>query len=159
MTGSSSGTRQGKQGRPIKYRSKSTAGLRLPLGDIDFRLLRVFRVVVECGGVSAAEETLGIGRSTISTRLSALETRLNVRLCERGRKGFRLTEEGNVIYDAILDLWRAAEQFKDRAASVQEGLMRGELSICTLDHAVTDTVSLTLCIKRFLTPSALGCHT
>ena len=127
----------GKGGGLIKYYSKNAAGLRLPLDDPDFRLLRVFRAVVECGGVSAAEETLGIGRSTISTRLSALEKRLNVRLCERGRKGFRLTEEGKVVYDAILDLWQAAEHFKDRTASVQEGLM-GELSICTLDHAVTD---------------------
>ena len=36
------------------------------VSDFDIRLLRLFRSVVECGGFSAAESVLGIGRSAIS---------------------------------------------------------------------------------------------
>ena len=43
------------------------------LSDIDLRLLRVFRTVVECGGFSVAESVLGIGRSAISQQMSDLE--------------------------------------------------------------------------------------
>ena len=55
------------------------------LADVDIRLLRIFRVVAEAGGVSAAELELNIGRSTISRHLKDLETRLGVTLCRRGR--------------------------------------------------------------------------
>ena len=58
------------------------------VSDFDIRLLRIFRSVVECGGFSAAETVLGIGRSAISQQMSDLEQRLGLRLCQRGRAGF-----------------------------------------------------------------------
>ena len=64
------------------------------VSDFDIRLLRIFRSVVECGGFSAAETVLGIGRSAISQQMSDLEQRLGLRLCQRGRAGFSLTEVG-----------------------------------------------------------------
>ena len=48
------------------------------VSDLDLRLLRVFRAVVECGGFAAAELELGIGRSTISRHIKDLEARLGV---------------------------------------------------------------------------------
>ena len=61
------------------------------VSDVDMRLLRVFGAVVRCGGISAAELELNIGRSTISRHLKDLETRLGVTLCHRGRGGFVLS--------------------------------------------------------------------
>ena len=49
------------------------------VSDFDIRLLRIFRSVVECGGLSAAETVLGIGRSAISQQMSDLEQRLGLR--------------------------------------------------------------------------------
>ena len=72
------------------------------VSDIDVRLLRVYRAVVEAGGISAAELELNIGRSTISRHLKDLEERLGVVLCRRGRSGFALTGEGEQIYQATL---------------------------------------------------------
>ena len=43
------------------------------VSDFDIRLLKLFRSVVECGGFSAAESALGIGRSAISQQMSDLE--------------------------------------------------------------------------------------
>ena len=48
------------------------------LSDMDLRLLQVFKSVVECGGMSAAELELNIGTSTVSRPIKDLETRLGL---------------------------------------------------------------------------------
>ena len=58
------------------------------LSDMDLRLLQVFKAVVECGGMAAAELELNIGTSTVSRHVKDLETRLGMTLCRRGRAGF-----------------------------------------------------------------------
>ena len=55
------------------------------LTDMDIRLLRVFKSVVECGGMAAAELELNIGTSTVSRHVKDLETRLGLTLCRRIR--------------------------------------------------------------------------
>ena len=67
------------------------------LSDMDLRLLQVFKAVVECGGMSAAELELNIGTSTVSRHMKDLETRLGLTLCRRGRAGFALTAEGQRV--------------------------------------------------------------
>ena len=83
------------------------------ISDVDIRLLRVFRAVVACGGLSAAELELNIGRSTISRHVSELELRLGVKLCERGPAGFALTSEGEQILDASTRLIAAIDGFRN----------------------------------------------
>ena len=55
------------------------------VSDTEIRLLQIFKAVVECGGISAAELELNIGRSTVSRHLKELEERLALVLCRRGR--------------------------------------------------------------------------
>ena len=69
------------------------------LSDMDLRLLKVFKSVADCGGMAAAEMELNIGTSTVSRHIKDLETRLGLRLCRRGRGGFALTTEGQLVYD------------------------------------------------------------
>jgi DNA-binding transcriptional LysR family regulator len=107
------------------------------LSDIDIRLLRVFRAVVEAGGLSSAELELNIGRSTISRHLKDLETRLGATLCRRGRAGFSLTDEGRSVYAATLHLLSAIDQFKG-AVNDMHKQMRGNISIALLDKMVTN---------------------
>ena len=71
-----------------------------PLRDINLGLLHVYRTTVECGGFSQAQAELGISRSTISTHMSNLETRLGLTLCRRGRSGCALTERGRLVYES-----------------------------------------------------------
>ena len=82
------------------------------VGDYEIRLLRVFKTVVECGGFSAAEVELNISRSTISVHMSNLEARLKLKLCQRGRSGFALTEEGLTIYNATRQLFSRLAEFR-----------------------------------------------
>ena len=58
------------------------------VADMDLRLLQVFKSVVECGGMAAAELELNIGTSTVSRHVKDLEARLGLTLCRRGRAGF-----------------------------------------------------------------------
>ena len=110
------------------------------LGDVDLRLLRVFRVVVECGGFTAAEIALGTGKSSISKHLADLEIRLGVRLCRRGRSGFALTAEGDQVYRATLQLFTSLEDFKARVNAVNSRLV-GTLALGFVDTIVTDESS------------------
>ncbi|WFM72556.1 LysR family transcriptional regulator [Halomonas sp. CKK8] len=110
-----------------------------PLGqvsDFDIRLIRVFKAVVECGGFSAAEGVLGVGRSAISLHMNDLERRLGLRLCQRGRGGFSLTEEGRQVYEAGLTLLASLETFRTEVNGLHESL-RGELNIGITDNLVS----------------------
>ncbi|RUO70868.1 LysR family transcriptional regulator [Pseudidiomarina salinarum] len=103
------------------------------LTDYDLKLLQVFRTVVECGGFTAAETELSLSRSTISIHMSSLETRLGMRLCQRGRQGFSLTREGQAVYNAILSLTEAHDEFRHAVAQVNQSLS-GELIILAADQ-------------------------
>ena len=105
--------------------------------DVDLRLLRIFVAIVECGGLSAAESRLNIGRSTISSHLSDLEVRLGIKLCKRGRSGFELTESGRITYQASLELLQQCEAFTTTIASSKNELS-GRVTIAMIDTMVSD---------------------
>ena len=84
----------------------------ISLGDVDLRLLRVFMTIVQCNGFTAAQASLGMSQATISTHMRHLEDRLRVRLCERGRAGFFLTDEGQQIHAACRDLFGSIDRFR-----------------------------------------------
>lgn len=120
-----------------------------PIHDVDIRLLRVFKSVVECGGLSAAEMTLGVGRSAISKHLADLEFRLAVRLCERGRSGFSITPHGEAVYRATIELLDALEQFRAEI-SIVKGTLLGTISLCLMDNLHLEPGNpVALAIKRF----------
>jgi len=108
------------------------------LQDVDIRLLRVFQAVVQNRGFAAAQEDLGVTQATISNQISQLETRVGLRLCERGRSGFSLTDEGKVIFEAAQNLFRSIENFRSVVSSVR-GELSGEVHFGTVDAMWTNT--------------------
>ncbi|MGE0238669.1 MAG: LysR family transcriptional regulator [Parvibaculaceae bacterium] len=92
--------------------------------DIDLRLIRIFRVIVEAQGLAGAQLVLDLSQSRISTSLAELEARLGVRLCRRGRAGFALTEAGRNVYEASHDLFEAVDRFCNTAGTVSLNLKR-----------------------------------
>lgn len=101
--------------------------------DLDLRLIRVFLAVVDAHGVSAAQSRLNVGQSTISAQLTALETRLGFRLCERGRAGFRLTAKGEKFAVSARRMLEALAQFGMEARNLDKRLV-GQLSIGLIGH-------------------------
>jgi DNA-binding transcriptional LysR family regulator len=108
------------------------------VSDFDIRLLRLFKTVVECGSFSAAESVLGISRSAISLHMGDLEKRLGMRLCQRGRAGFALTDEGREVLQASQTLLAAIEGFRSEVNQLHHQL-RGELNIAIINNLVTQS--------------------
>lgn len=120
------------------------------IGDQDPRLLRLFMAVAECGGLSAAEQRLGLSRSTISTHLSELESRLGFSLCQRGRRGFALTPEGEATYQAAKDWMHAGDRFQQQIAQLQHQQLHGELVIAISDDSLNHPqFSFSEVVRRF----------
>jgi len=107
------------------------------LSEGDLRLLRVFAKVVEAGGFSAAQIELNVSQSTISTHMTALEHRLGLRLCQRGRAGFSLTEKGRLIYQASQRLFAAIEEFRSEAGAAR-GCLVGNLTVGIVDNLINN---------------------
>jgi len=120
----------------------------LTLSGLDFKLLKVFKAVVEAGGFSAAQNELNVGLAAISKQISDLEIRIGMRLCTRGREGFHLTEEGRLVYQASIDLFASVENFRDRLSSAQNELI-GDLGVGVIDNTISDLNSpLVAALKR-----------
>lgn len=117
--------------------TKPKAPLTGRLTDMDLRLLRVFREVVRAGGLAFAEVALNLSRSTISVHLSDLETRLGMQLClrSRGRADFKLTTEGEALYQAITELDGHLDAFKSQINAIQSQLT-GSLRIALPDDVL-----------------------
>lgn len=107
------------------------------LQDVDLKLLRTFKSIVEAGGLTGAQATLNTSQSTLSTQLADLEKRLGFRLCQRGRAGFALTEQGQKLLTALDGFLAAADQFQNETASIS-GEMRGILRICVMDALLSN---------------------
>ena len=119
------------------------------LSDIDIRLLRIFVAVVEQGSFSIAATRLNVSESTVSTHMADLERRLGMRLCERGRAGFRLTEDGVEVFRATTELLAEAKRFRDRLTSLRSAL-GGTLKVGLPDAIVTHPASgLIECLKAY----------
>jgi LysR family transcriptional regulator, transcriptional activator for dmlA len=87
----------------------------------------LFRTIVETGGISAAALALQSSPAAVSRRLSALETKLGVRLAERSSRRFRLTDEGLLLYErckTILQHIRDAEAEVASRGGAARGLLR-----------------------------------
>lgn len=82
--------------------------------------LRFFLHIGRAGSLTAAADKLGASHATVFRRLGALETELGVRLFERSRAGYVLTEAGQellqVAADIETELASATRQLDKRAA-------------------------------------------
>jgi len=107
------------------------------VGDTEIRLLRIFKAVIECGGLSAAELELNIGRSTVSRHIKDLEERLGLVLCRRGRAGFALTADGQRVYDAAQRLLEAMDAFRGDVRDLHADLV-GNLALGLFDKTVSN---------------------
>ena len=91
-----------------------------PIHDVDIKLLRIFGIVAEKKSFTLAAEALNTSPSNISMNMTQLEGRLNMRLCERGVKGFKLTEQGKKVLEASAELSGALMKFRDKVGIVAD---------------------------------------
>jgi LysR family transcriptional regulator, transcriptional activator for bauABCD operon len=109
----------------------------LHITDIDLRLLRVFRAVVEADGFTNAQALLNVSQSTISNHMTQLEGRLGFKLCHRGRGGFSLTEAGAAFYGHLARFFQALHDLETHSLELRSGLA-GNLRLAIIDNLITD---------------------
>lgn len=119
------------------------------LHDIDLKLLRVFAAVVEHGGFAPAQAVLNISLSRLSSMIKELERRLEMRLCHRGRAGFRLTDKGAQVYQSSLKLMNGLESFRAEVGALR-GRLVGTLAIGMVDNIISNPeCRLSDVVRRF----------
>ncbi|WP_084602303.1 LysR substrate-binding domain-containing protein [Thermomonas hydrothermalis] len=93
----------------------------------DLNDLYYFAAVVEHGGFAAAERALGIPKSRLSRRITALESALGVRLLQRSTRRFAVTDIGMNVHrhaQAMLAEAQAAREVVDRLSAEPRGVVR-----------------------------------
>ncbi|MCB2094213.1 MAG: LysR family transcriptional regulator [Rhodobacteraceae bacterium] len=119
------------------------------LSKADLHLLRVFLVVVQKQGFSAAQVALNVSTSTISRQISDLETRLGMPLCQRGRGGFRLTDKGEAVHAAAQELFGSLGRFSEAIHDAQDALV-GHLAMGVIDSWVSnDRAPIVSALSKF----------
>jgi DNA-binding transcriptional LysR family regulator len=100
--------------------------------------LRLFKTVAEVDSFSAAASKLGISNSTVSLKMSDLEERLGMRLCDRGRSGFKLNDNGKEVYKQTQVLFSSLEKFRSNINQLHN-LIVGSLEIGITDNMIWDS--------------------
>lgn len=81
--------------------------------------VRVFARVVQSGSFSGAARQLGLPKSTVSRRVSALEAQLGARLLQRTTRRLRLTDAGEVLLRRAERMLEEAEAASREVANMQ----------------------------------------
>jgi LysR family nitrogen assimilation transcriptional regulator len=88
-------------------------------GTLDFRRLRYFLVIADCGSMSAAARALNLAQPALSYHVAELERLTGHTLFDRSRDGVKLTEAGRLLRqhaNGIVERVETAEKELDRLA-------------------------------------------
>ena len=101
---------------------------------MDWNQFQYFLRVADLGNLNAAARELGVNHSTVFRRINNLENRLNVRLFERTRRGYILTEAGEEILSTV-------QQIEDQMFDIQRKLLGKDIRLSgNLKISTTDTI-------------------
>ncbi len=97
------------------------------MNNVELELMGLFATVVEQGSFTGAAEVLGMPKSSVSQKISRLESRLGVRLLQRTTRRLSLTPQGEVYVahcQELLALARNANLAMARLRAAPGGRVR-----------------------------------
>ena len=97
---------------------------------MDWDKLRIFHAVADAGSFTHAGETLHLSQSAVSRQISSLEDSLSVRLFHRHARGLILTEQGELLYRTVHDVFAKLTMVEARLSDSHEQ-PKGPLKIAT----------------------------
>ncbi|MEQ9446445.1 MAG: LysR family transcriptional regulator [Rhodospirillaceae bacterium] len=97
---------------------------------LDWDKLRVFHAVAEAGSFTHASEALTLSQSAVSRQISALESSLNVTLFHRHARGLILTEQGDLLYKTVHDVFSKLTSVENQLTESKDA-PEGPLTITT----------------------------
>jgi DNA-binding transcriptional LysR family regulator len=106
--------------------------------------LRTFAAIARLGSLSAASGAVSLSQPAVSRQVQALERRLNARLLERGARGVHLTEAGEAVARAAVDILSRLEE------------LEGEIALLEGGEGGTLRLGATVTVCLYLLPPLLG---
>lgn len=97
---------------------------------LDWDKLRVFHAVAEAGSFTHASETLNLSQSAVSRQISALEASVDVILFHRHARGLILTEQGDLLYKTVHDVFAKLTAVENQLTETKEN-PEGPLTVTT----------------------------
>ena len=116
-------------------------------GRLDWDKLRVFHAVAEADSFTRASETLNLSQSAVSRQISALEESLGVSLFHRHARGLILTEQGDLLYKTVHDVFSKLNNVEGLLTETKENT-EGLLRVTTT--VAFGSVWLTSRLKEFI---------
>lgn len=120
---------------------------RSPQTTMDWDKLRIFHAVAEAGSFTHAGEGLNLSQSAVSRQIGALEESLAVPLFHRHARGLILTEQGDLLYRTVHDVFAKLAQVEARLSESRES-PDGPLTVTTT--VAFGTLWLIPRLKQFL---------
>ena len=87
---------------------------------MDWDRLRIFHAVAEAGSFTHAGEKLNLSQSAISRQISALEESVRVPLFHRHARGLLLTEQGEMLYRTVKDVFHKLSMAEARLGETKD---------------------------------------
>ena len=97
---------------------------------MDWDKLRVFYATVDAGSFTHAAAVLDVNQSSVSRQIRTLEEELGVTLFHRHARGLTLTEQGELLYRTVQDVFNRLQTVQTRMSD-SKGKPFGELRITT----------------------------
>jgi DNA-binding transcriptional LysR family regulator len=98
---------------------------------VQIESLKCFCDLVETESFTKAAQVNGVTQSAISQTISALERVFNSPLVERSKKQFRLTREGQVLYDYSKQILQTYDSLGSRLAELKD-IVSGNIRVATI---------------------------
>jgi DNA-binding transcriptional LysR family regulator len=93
--------------------------------------LKVFCDLTETESFTKAAQVNGVTQSAVSQTLSGMERHFKSLLVERSKKNFRLTAEGEVVYDYAKRVLQSFDALQSRLQEIQ-GVLSGNIHVATV---------------------------
>jgi LysR family transcriptional regulator, transcriptional activator of the cysJI operon len=98
---------------------------------VQIESLKVFTDLAETESFTKAAQINEVTQSAVSQQISALERHFKTSLIERSRKRFRLTREGQVLYDYSKQIIQAYESLHNKIAEIKN-IISGTIRVSTI---------------------------
>ena len=108
---------------------------------LDWNLLKTFYEIVQSRGVTAASIALSRKQSTISHSLKRIEQELGARLCIRGPAGFKLTDEGQLLFEHCSTIFKRVDGIPNHLDNLSEEI-HGQLKIKMISNLVSPRLDI-----------------
>ena len=94
---------------------------------------KIFSDLVDSESFSRAAKQNGITQSAVSQQLRAMEKHFNILIIDRSQKQFRLTHEGNKLYDSAKEIVYLYDKLGSELQEMKK-IISGTIHILSLIH-------------------------